>query len=343
MAADQLRGRVENDVGAERQRRLAERRREGVVDDHDGAGGACDARSPRGGRRRPASGSSATRPRRARHRRRSPRARRASARAAARARLAAGGALPQLLGDAEVRRALRDDARAERQLVEDRVAGREPGGERDAAAALERAERLLECGPARVAVAAVDGVAAVVVRRRRNDRRVQRRAAAPDRDAPRRPRRSPGGVPRTPSLPGLPVIGDGRRAARHGASSRRIRSGFVPAASTSPSAVHCTATAVARSPSAAVRVRRRSSTTPRRRRRRQECEVSRGAMTVVGRPISAWPRWRARAAGGRVVEAGGRPRGRRLGWMRARIRRGARGAGSRGDARSLRFSRPPRS
>ena len=130
VAADQLRAGVHDEVGAERERRLPDRRRERVVDDDHGAGRASRADHGRQvddiehrvrGRLDPDESGAGDR-------RGDPG--RASARRASRARAGRARRARAAAGDAEVRRALGDDPRAVRQLVEDRAARGEAGGER---------------------------------------------------------------------------------------------------------------------------------------------------------------------------------------------------------------------
>ena len=110
----------------------------------------------------------------------------------------------QLHDGAVVRVPRCDHGRALADQVEHRGDGRQAGGERQAAATLERAERLLERGPGRVAVAAVLQVAGRDVRRGHRDRCVQRGV----RDVLRTAGRDGGG-------------GGGPRAVAHGPRVRR--------------------------------------------------------------------------------------------------------------------------
>ena len=287
MAADQLRGGVEDDVGAERQRRLRERRREGVVDDDERAGRTGDADHGGEGRRRPASGSSATRPRRARRRRRL-----ASSAAGVSSGSVSSANRPRAAPSRSCSATPKYGARCATTRAPNASSSRiallaaRPDANATQRAALERAERLLERRPAGVAVTAVHGVAAVVVGRRRHDRRVQRSAAGP--------RGTPGddgdrlGVqsPRAPWLPGSPSSAIAA-AARHGAARDGSDRGS------------CLPRRPARARSTARRRQSRGARSAGRARRRRRDEfdrrdesgtsvrMSRGAMTVDRRPISA--------------------------------------------------------
>ena len=156
VAADELRGAVEDDVGAELERPLAQRRRERVVDDDERAarvgdlGGGADVGDTEQGVRR----------------RLQPQQRRPVA--PGRDRVEVGdvdelGAQPA-----------GDDPGIRRQRLQERRGGRHARGEREARAALERPEGLLERGPGRVALAGVDALASGPVDRAEADRAVHR-------------------------------------------------------------------------------------------------------------------------------------------------------------------------
>ena len=176
VAGEELGRRVHDDVGAELERLLQQRGGEGVVDDHVRAGlvGRLDDRLDVGDLERRVGRATRARP---------GRRRRSASTTASVSVMSTSSALSrprdlevgQLHQRCRCRRAAARPPRAVADQVEHRRDRGQPGRERQAAPALERAEHLLERGPGRVAVAAVLEVAAGDVRRRHRDRRVQRR------------------------------------------------------------------------------------------------------------------------------------------------------------------------
>lgn len=180
VTADQLRGGVHHDVGAEVQRLLQQRRGERAVDDEQGivlVGDTCQCRQvdhvEHRIRRR-------LRPDRARQRgspgnvERVGHCRQVTEVEPGDAQPPERLALAEQDRDPVVRSPGRDDQAAVRQVVEHRDRRGQPRTERDRHTAFEGADHVLQGRPPRVALARVAQRTAVPVRRRQDQRRVER-------------------------------------------------------------------------------------------------------------------------------------------------------------------------
>ncbi len=174
MAGDELRRRVQHDVGAETERTLAERCREGVVDDDEGAGGLArraEHRQVRDLERRVGRGLDEQQVRPVEHAEH--RVRVGHVHQTHRQAVALAGQR-QLAERAEVAVVRGDDDAVGRDRRDDRRDGGQARGVREPAAALQGAQGGLECLPGGVSVAPVLEVTAGHVRGREHQGRVQR-------------------------------------------------------------------------------------------------------------------------------------------------------------------------